>query len=69
MPNRIGKTQAPFSIARKVLKWHFGWEKADEIRETVRRSVSSYVPAKSLNLKHIIELISELAVEIEEIEA
>lgn len=47
---------------------HFGRDKANEIREAARRSVSSYLPAKSLELKHTIKLIHELSSEIEEIE-
>ena len=49
-------------------KGHFGRDKADEIREAARRSISSYLPAKSLELKHTIKLIRELNAEIAEIE-
>jgi transposase len=42
---------------------------ADEIREAARKSISSYLPAKSLELKHTIKLIRELTSEIAEIEA
>jgi transposase len=42
---------------------------ADEIREAARKSISSYLPAKSLELKHTIKLIRELTLEITEIEA
>lgn len=41
---------------------------ADEIREAARKSISSYLPAKSLELKHTIKLIRELSSEIDEIE-
>lgn len=46
----------------------FNRDKANEIREAARRSISSYLPAKSLELKHTIKLIRELSSEIEEIE-
>ena len=42
---------------------------ADEIREAARKSISSYLPAKSLELKHTIKLIREITLEITEIEA
>lgn len=42
---------------------------ADEIRETARKSISSYLPAKSLELRHTIKMICELNSEISEIEA
>lgn len=42
---------------------------ADQIREAARRSIGSYLPAKSLELKHTIKLIVELNDEIAEIEA
>lgn len=56
------------SMLSKASKGHFGHDKADEIREAARRSVSSYLPAKSLELKHTVKLIRELSIEIEEIE-
>ena len=49
-------------------KGHFGREKANAIREAARRSISSYLPAKSLELRHTIKLIHELNAEIAEIE-
>ena len=49
-------------------KGHFGREKANAIREAARRSISSYLPAKSLELRHTIKLIRELDAEIAEIE-
>lgn len=49
-------------------KGHFGREKAVEIREAARRSISTYLPAKSLELRHTIKLIRELDSEISEIE-
>ena len=56
------------SMLGTASKGHFGREKADEIRETARRSISSYLPAKSLELRHTIKLIGELSIEIDEIE-
>ena len=50
-------------------KGRFKRASADQIRETARRSVGSYLPAKSLELKHTIKLIAELNDEISEIEA
>lgn len=45
-------------------KGHFGREKANAIREAARRSISSYLPAKSLELRHTIKLIRELDAEL-----
>lgn len=53
----------------KSSKGRFKRVTADEIRETARRSISSYLPAKSLVLRHTIKLIRELNSEITEIEA
>ncbi len=50
-------------------KGHFDREKAVEIREAARRSIGTYLPAKSLELKHTIKLIRELDSEISEIES
>ena len=44
-------------------------EKAVEIRDAARTSISSNMPAKSLELKHTLRLISELDSEISEIES
>ena len=52
-----------------VSKGRFGRDKAMEIREAARRSIGSAMPAKSLELRHTIQLIRELDKEIEEIEA
>jgi transposase len=57
------------SLLETASKGHFGRDKANEIRETARRSISSYLPAKSLELKHTIKLIRELSAEIDEIES
>ena len=43
-------------------------DKAVEIREAARNSIGSKIPAKSLELKHTIQLIQVLDAEIEEIE-
>lgn len=50
-------------------KGRFKRASADQIREAARRSIGSYLPAKSLELKHTIKLIIELNDEIAEIEA
>lgn len=56
------------AMLKTASKGHFSREKADEIREAARRSVGSYFPAKSLELKHTIKQIRELSADIEEIE-
>ena len=55
-------------ILDKASKGRFKRVTADEIRETARKSIGSYLPAKSLELKHTIKLIGELNTEIAEIE-
>jgi transposase len=55
-------------ILDKASKGRFKRVTADEIRETARKSIGSYLPAKSLELKHTIKLIGELNTEIDEIE-
>jgi hypothetical protein len=57
------------SLLNVSSKGRFGRDKANEIRDAARRSISSYLPAKSLELKHTIKLIRELTAEIDEIEA
>ena len=47
----------------------YGRDKAVEIREASRRSIGSKMPAKSLELRHTIQLIRELDKEIDEVEA
>ena len=47
----------------------YGRDKAVEIREAARRSIGSKMPAKSLELRHTIQLIRELDKEIDEIES
>lgn len=44
-------------------------KKAIEFRDTAKRSIGSIIPAKSLELRHTIDLIRELDTEIKEIEA
>ena len=50
-------------------KGRYSKEKAIEIREAARVSIGSNMPAKSLELKHTLHLISELDSEISEIES
>lgn len=57
------------ALLETASKGHFSHEKAVEIREAARRSISTYLPAKSLELRHTIKLIRELDSEISEIEA
>lgn len=47
---------------------HYGRDKAIEIREAAQNSIGARMPAKSLELKHTIQLIRKLDEEIEEIE-
>lgn len=50
-------------------KGHYNRDTAIRLREAVRNSIGSVMPAKSLELKHTIKLVSELDDEISEIEA
>ncbi len=50
-------------------KGHYKKDKAVEIRNAASSSVGSVMPAKSLELKHTIQLIRILSEEIDEIEA
>jgi len=50
-------------------KGRYGREKAIELRDAARCSIGSEMPAKSLELRHTIQLIHELDAEIDEIEA
>lgn len=56
------------TLLENASKGHFRRDKANEIREAARRSISTYLPAKSMELKHTIKLIRELTAEIDEIE-
>jgi len=49
-------------------KGRYKRDKAIQIRETARSSIGSVMPAKSLELKHTIQLIKVLTEEIDEIE-
>lgn len=49
-------------------KGHYGKDMAVSIRNAARNSIGSYLPVKSLELKHTIHLIRELDSEISEIE-
>lgn len=57
------------AVLNNASKGRYGRDKAVEIREAARRSIGSKMPAKSLELKHTIQLIRELDKEIDEIEA
>lgn len=49
-------------------KGRYTREKAIQIRKAARSSIGTYMPAKALELKHTINLIRELSIEINEIE-
>jgi len=49
-------------------KGRYGRDKAIQIREAAQHSIGTYMPAKSLELKHTIKLIREIDSEIFEIE-
>lgn len=50
-------------------KGRYNRDKAIQIRDTARNSIGTYMPAKSLELKHTIKLIRELDVAITEIDS
>ena len=56
------------TILSDASKGRYDRDKAMDIREAARTSIGSKMPAKSLELKHTIQLIRELDAEIEEIE-
>jgi len=56
------------TILSTASKGHYSRDKATEIRDAARKSIGSRMPAKSLELKHTIQLIQVLDAEIEEIE-
>jgi len=56
------------SVLSDASKGRYDRDKAVEIRDAARNSVGSRMPAKSLELRHTIQLIRELDAEIEEIE-
>lgn len=55
-------------MLEKAFKGRFKRATADQLRETARQSIGSYLHAKSLELKHTIKLIKELNDEIAKIE-
>ena len=57
------------NLLSKSSKGRYGKDTAVMFRNAARSSIGSYMPAKSLELKHTIKLIQELTVEIDEIEA
>lgn len=57
------------SVLATASKGHYGRDKAIELRDSAKCSIGAKMPAKSLELRHTIKLISELDTEIEEIEA
>ena len=56
------------TILSDASRGHYDREKAVEIRDAAKNSIGSRMPAKSLELKHTIQLIQELDAEISEIE-
>ena len=50
-------------------KGHYGRDRAIALRDAARNSIGSCMPAKSLELKHTIQLIQVLDAEIEEVES
>ncbi len=56
------------TVLSDASKGRYDREKAVEIRDAARNSIGSKMPAKSLELKHTIQLIQVLDAEIEEIE-
>ena len=57
------------SLLEKASKGRYQRDKAIEIRDAAQTSVGSVMPAKSMELKHTINLIRVLTEEIDEIEA
>ena len=57
------------SLLEKASKGHYQRDKAIEIRDAAQTSVGSVMPAKSMELKHTINLIRILTEEIDEIES
>ena len=56
------------TVLYEASKGHYGREMAVEIREAAKISIGSRMPAKSLELRHTIQLIQVLDAEIDEIE-
>ena len=57
------------TILSDASKGRYNRDKAIEIRDAARNSIGSRMPAKSLELKHTIQLIRELDAEIGEVES
>ncbi len=57
------------TLLANASKGHYDRDKAVEIREAAKCSIGSKMPAKSLELRHTIQLIHELDKEIDEIES
>ena len=57
------------NLLSQASKGRYGKDTAILFREAAKTSIGSLMPAKSLELKHIIKLIQELTIEINEIEA
>lgn len=57
------------AVLHDASKGRYGRDRAAELREAARNSIGSCMPAKSLELKHTIQLIRVLDAEIEEIKA
>ena len=56
------------TVLLEASRGRYNRDRAIEIRDAARNSIGSKMPAKSLELKHTIQLIRELDTEIEEIE-
>ncbi len=57
------------AVLYEASKGRYGRDRAIELRDAARNSIGSCMPAKSLELKHTIQLIQVLDAEISEIEA
>lgn len=70
MPSRIAQAHLTHlkAVLSEASKGRYGREKIIEIRDAAKLSIGSVMPAKSLELRHTINLIRELEAEIKEIE-
>ena len=57
------------TVLNDASKGHYDKDKAVELRDAARKSIGVSMPAKSLELKHTLQLIQTLDAEIEEIES
>lgn len=57
------------NLLAEASKGRYNRDTAIKFREAAKNSISSVMPAKSLELKHTIKLIRELTIEIDEIDA